>query len=151
MILDVLENASRYLPLAQGFEQAFVFLSRADLQELPVGRHEIDGDRVFALVAKDSGRQKSDALLETHEKYIDIQFVLSGADDMGWKAKAGCRQPTADYNPETDVQFFADQPDAFIPTPGGVFAIFFPEDAHMPMISSGQLHKVIVKIAIDPK
>lgn len=151
MILDVLENGHRYLSLAPGFKQAFEFLSRADLQELPAQRHVIDGDRVYALVAKDLGRRKQDALLETHEKYIDIQFVLAGTDEMGWKAKSGCRQPTVAYDPETDVQFFADQPDAFIPTPSGAFAIFFPEDAHMPMISPGHLHKIIVKIAIDPQ
>jgi beta-galactosidase beta subunit len=28
--------------------------------------------------------------------------------------------------------------------------IFFPEDAHMPLISSWQIHKVVVKIAASP-
>ena len=39
------------------------------------------------MVTKDPGRKKEDALLETHEKYIDIQLVLTGTDDMGWKTK----------------------------------------------------------------
>ena len=148
MILDVLENAHRYLTLHKGFAKAFDFLLRPDLKELPVGKYEIDGDRIYAMVAKDDGRRKEDAQLETHEKYIDIQLVLAGTDDMGWKAKSLCKQPTGEYDQKTDEQLFADEPDAWLSTKSGAFAIFFPEDAHMPLISSGQIHKVVVKVAL---
>ena len=148
MILDVLENAHRYLTLHQGFAQAFAFLGRPDLKELPVATYEIDGKRVFAMVAKDPGCQKEDSLLETHEQYIDIQLVLAGTDTMGWRPKSLCKQPSAAYDPETDLQFFLDEPAVWLPTESGFFAIFFPEDAHMPLISSGLIHKVVVKIAV---
>ena len=147
MILDVLENANRYLPLNHGFAKAFEFLMRSDLQELSVGRYEIDGDRVYAMVAKEPGRRKEDALLEIHEKYIDIQLVLAGTDDMGWKHKSSCKHPAGEYDPEDDIQFFADKPDAWLATASGAFAIFFPEDAHLPLVSSGDIHKVVVKVA----
>ena len=149
MILDVLENAHRYLDLHKGFAMAFEFLGRPDLKELPVGTYKIDGERVYAMVAKDPGGKKEDSLLETHEKYIDIQLVLAGTDTMGWKPKSLCTQPATEYDPKTDLQFFMDEPDVWLPTPGGAFAIFFPEDAHMPLISSGQIHKVVVKIALN--
>jgi biofilm protein TabA len=148
MILDVLENAHRYLALNKGFAKAFEFLLHPDLKELPVGKYEIDGEHVFAMVSKDPGRKKEDALLETHEKYIDIQLVLAGTDDMGWKPKSLCKNSSGEYNQETDVQFFADEPDAWLSTKSGAFVIFFPEDAHMPLISSGQLHKAVVKVAV---
>lgn len=147
MILDILENAHRYLALNKGFAKAIEFLSRADLQELPVGTYEIDSDRVYAMVSKELGRKKEDALLETHEKYIDIQLVLAGTDTMGWKPKSLCNQPAGEYDQKSDVQFFADEPDAWLATESGAFAIFFPEDAHMPLISPGQIHKVVVKVA----
>ena len=151
MILDVLENAHRYLPLTNGFAKAFEFLMRSDLKELPVGRYEIDGERVYGIVSKDIGRKKEDALLETHEKYIDIQLVLAGTDDMGWKPKSSCKHPSEKYGQETDIQFFTDKPDAWLSTESGTFAIFFPEDAHMPLISSGQIHKVVVKVAANQR
>jgi biofilm protein TabA len=149
MILDVLENAQRYLPLHKGFAKAFEFLVRADLQELPEGKYEIDGESVYAIVAIDPGRQTEDAMLETHEKYIDIQLVLEGTDNMGWRPKLSCEEPTGRYDEESDLQLFADTPDAWLATQSGAFAIFFPEDAHMPLISSGQIHKVVVKIAVN--
>jgi len=149
MILDILENAHRYLALYKGFARAFDFLLRPDLKDLPVGKYEIDVDRVYAIVSKEHGRRKEDALLETHEKYIDIQLVLAGTDDMGWKPKSLCKHPFGEYNQKNDEQIFTDEPDAWLSTKSGAFAIFFPEDAHMPLISSGQLHKIIVKVAVD--
>ena len=124
------------------------FLLRPDLKELPIGKYEIDGERVYAMVSKDFGRKKEVASLETHEKYIDIQVVLEGTDTMGWKPKTLCKNPTGVYDVDEDIQYFADEPDAWIATKNGSFVIFFPEDAHMPLISSGQLHKVVVKIAV---
>lgn len=149
MILDVLENAHRYLALHEEFAKAFDFLLRPDLKDLPVGKYEIDADRIYAIVSKEHGRRKEDALLETHEKYIDIQLVLAGTDDMGWKPKSLCKHPFGEYNQKNDEQIFTDEPDAWLSTKSGAFAIFFPEDAHMPLISSGQIHKVIVKVAVD--
>ncbi|PKN53776.1 MAG: YhcH/YjgK/YiaL family protein [Deltaproteobacteria bacterium HGW-Deltaproteobacteria-13] len=148
MILDVLENAHRYPALNKGFAKAFDFLLRPDLKELPVGKYEIDSDRVYAIVSKQNGRRKEDALLETHEKYIDIQFVLAGTDDMGWKPKSLCKKPAGEYDHKNDEQIFMDEPDAWITTQSGAFVIFFPEDAHMPLISSGQIHKVVIKVAV---
>ncbi len=149
MILDILDQSDQYLAFNKGFSKAFAFLKRSDLKDLSEGRYEIDGDNVYAMVAKAPGRKKDEALLETHEKYIDIQLVLTGTDEMGWKSKQSCTQSSASYDQESDIQFFLDKPDAWISTNSGSFAIFFPEDAHMPMISAEVLHKVIVKIAIN--
>jgi len=150
MILDALKNARRYLALNKGFAGAMEFLLRPDLKELPIGRYEIDGDRVYAMVSKEPGRRREDALLETHERYIDIQLVLAGMDDMGWKPKSLCSQPSGEYDRRNDIQFFADEPDAWLSVRSGAFVVFFPEDAHMPLISSGQLHKIVVKVAAAP-
>ena len=149
MVFDVLENIQQYQPLHKGFEKAIKFLLRPDLNKLPVDKYEIDGEYVYAMVSKKPGQKKEDGILETHEKYIDIQLVLEGTDDMGWKPKSSCKNPTGEYDENDDIQFFSDKPDAWITTKKGAFAIFFPEDAHMPLISSGQIHKVVVKIAVE--
>ena len=147
MILDIIENAHRYLVINEEFPKAFEFLLRPELKELAVGKYEIDGERVYAMVSKDIGLKKEDALLETHEKYIDIQLILAGTDDIGWKPKALCKNPSGEYDHTSDLQFFTDKPNTWLSIESGEFAIFFPEDAHMPLISSGRIHKVVVKIA----
>jgi YhcH/YjgK/YiaL family protein len=80
-------------------------------------------------------------------------MILGGTDTMGWKSLISCRTPVDEYDPERDLQFFEDVPEAWVDVRAGGFAIFFPEDAHMPMISFGQapseeIHKVVVKIAV---
>jgi YhcH/YjgK/YiaL family protein len=149
MILDVLDNADRYLTLNKGFRNGFAFLMRSDLKKLKTGRHEIHSDRVYAIVEDGPGRTREQAELEAHERYIDIQLVVDGTDSIGWKLKSACKQVSKKYDANNDIQFFKDEPDSWLPVTAGSYVILFPEDAHMPMISQGHLRKVVVKIAID--
>ena len=151
MILDVLDNAHRYLSIHQGFPKAVRFLSRPDLKELPAGRYEIDGETIYAMVSMGPGRNREEALLETHGRYVDIQLVLAGADTMGWKPKSLCLNSSGPYDPDTDVQFFTDEPDTWFCVKPGAFAIFFLEDAHAPLVSTGRIHKVVVKVKAKPE
>jgi biofilm protein TabA len=151
MIVDLLENADQYLTLNAGFKTALTFLRRTDIKDLAPGRHEVDDKRVFAIIENAPGCKKEDAELEAHELYIDIQLVLDGTDNMGWKLKSNCLQIARTYNADMDIQFYADEPDVFMPVHAGMFAMFFPNDAHMPRISSGNLHKVIAKVKVDQR
>ena len=151
MILDVLDNLPQYLLLAKGFEKAAQFLARPDLAQLPSGRHEIDGDDVYAMVYRGVGRPREGARLESHRRYMDIQCVLSGLDTIGWIPVSQCERPDGDYIPERDVRFFLDEPVAWLPVRPGAFAIFFPVDAHMPSISAEPIDKVVIKVAVDPR
>ena len=148
MILDTIQNANRYLGLNPGFVAAFAFLARPDLAELPVGRYEIDGDKVYALAQRAPGRKPDAGKLEAHRKYIDIQVVLGGVDTMGWRPTPTCQEVTMPYSAEKDAMLFADAPTAWIAVGPGEYAIFFPEDAHLPMIADGELHKVVLKVQV---
>jgi len=148
MILDTLENADRYASLHPNFARAFAFLRRTDLADLPVGRVEIDGDALFAFIAMGHGRKPDEGQIETHDNYIDIQFVIEGTDSIGWKARTDLGAPNAASRPADDVAFYDDAPTAWSPIKPGTFGVYFPEDGHLPMISDGHLHKAIVKVAI---
>jgi len=148
MIVDYLENAHTYMKTHPRFPEAFDFLSRQDLAELPDGKHEISGDQIFAMVSNRNGISRDDAKLEAHRKFIDIQYVLSGTEDMGWKNKSRCSKSEKNYDSESDAEFFRDRSDCWITVKPGSFAAFFPQDAHAPLVSSGKLHKVVVKVAV---
>jgi len=148
MILDIIENSERYTSLHKGFKKAFEFLKRTDLAELSDGTYEIDSNLIYAMVSRDEGRKKEDAKLETHERYIDVQYVISGTDTMGYRAKKTCHKSNDEYSQKNDVQFFEDAPSSWCATSSGSFAIFFPEDAHMPLIADEMLHKVVVKVKV---
>jgi len=148
MILDTLARADRYSALHPLFARAFAFLRQTDLDALAPGRYTIDGEQLFAIVEHCTGRARAEAQLECHRRYIDIQLVLEGTDEMGWKALAECLSPATDYDAARDIRFFSDVPSSWIATPAGSFCLFFPDDAHAPLVSSGFIRKVVVKIAL---
>ena len=150
MICSALSQSPRYAALHPLFQRAFEFIRNTDLHGLSPGRHDIIGDDLFVIVEHEQGRSRAEALLECHRRYIDIQLVLEGVDEMGWKPLADCRDPAGDYSAERDIRFFRDAPDTWIATPPGAFCIFFPEDAHAPLVSADGIRKVVFKIAVSP-
>lgn len=149
MIISTLSQSPRYAALHPLFPRVFEYIRNTDLLSLDPGRYPIVDKQLFAIVENVPGRTRAEAKLECHRRYIDIQLVLEGMDEMGWKALADCTQPVSDYSAEKDIRFFNDAPASWIATPPGAFCIFFPEDAHAPLVSSGNIRKVIFKIAVE--
>ena len=151
MILDSINNSTRYVALHPGFKTSFDFLKNHSLDQLIDGKHSIKGDRLFALSMATEGKGQDNAVFETHHKYIDIQFTVSGCDSIGWDEQANCTPDPAGYNPDNDVEFYADRPTLWIPVSSGRFAIFYPEDAHAPLGTDAFVHKIVIKVALDWK
>ncbi len=149
MIIDTVANAERYIALHPLFAQVFAYMHNTDLLSLASGRHNVIGDDFFVIVERVSGRSRTEAQLECHRKYIDIQLVLAGIDEMGWKPLADCHNPVNDFNVTSDIQFFHDTPATWVATPAGTFCIFFPEDAHAPLVATQPIHKAVFKIAVN--
>jgi YhcH/YjgK/YiaL family protein len=149
MIFSTLSQSGRYAALHPLFPRAFEYIRNTNLLSLAPGRYPIAGDSLFVIVENAAGRTRAEAKLECHRKFIDIQLVLDGIDEMGWKALADCHDPVSDYSAERDIRFFHDAPDSWVATPPGAFCIFFPEDAHAPLVSAGSIRKAIFKIAVE--
>jgi len=145
MILARLEQADRYLALHSDFGAAIGFLRGQPLNDLPLGRIEI-GVAMYATVSRSTTRQRSEARLEAHRKYIDVQYLISGVEEMGWKARSRCQPPQVQYDAEKDIEFFADVPDNYVSLLPGEFVVFFPDDAHAPLIGTDVVNKVVIKV-----
>jgi len=149
MIVASLADADRYLALHPLFPRAFEFLRNTDLKALAPGRHAVQDEQLFVIAEACAGRTRAEAKLECHRRYIDIQLVLEGVDEMGWKPVAACVDPATDYDVARDIRFFNDPPSSWIATPPGSFCLFFPDDAHAPLVSAGMIRKVVMKIAVQ--
>lgn len=131
--------------------QAFHFLKSADLKNLPPGKQELEGEHLFISVAEYYGKQKPDALYESHKKYIDIQYVAKGEEIIGLTTldKVTVKEP---YNEEKDIAFYEFEGGKYLKATPGNFFIFFPEDVHRPSITTGDsvlVKKIVVKIWIE--
>ncbi len=148
MILDSLSNSKRVECLHPRFAKAFEYLKTTDFSKLEDGRHEIDGDEIFVTIASYIGKEKKNAVIETHQKYIDIQAILVGVEKIGWKPESELRDISIPYDDPRDIIFYIDRPTTYCKIYPGQFAIYFPEDGHAPGIGHGCIRKVVVKVLI---
>ncbi len=146
MIFDSLKNRALYYALCPRFERAFDYIASTDLAALGAGRHTIDGDDIFVNVIECDLKKPEDAKLEIHDKYIDIQVVVSGLESFGWSERADVRRPLGDFDAEKDIRFFDDTPQTYYTLRPGQFTILMPDDAHAPMVGEGRVKKLIVKV-----
>lgn len=147
MIIDKIENATIYKKLGERIKKSFDYIKQTDLKNLAAGKYEIDGENIFALVSEYKTKPEVEGKLEAHRKYIDVQYVISGEELMGY-APLGTQQILEPYKEENDIVFFTGDK-SFTKVSEGMFAIFFPEDVHMPGImtkESSPVKKLVIKV-----
>jgi len=150
MILDDLNNISKYVHVHPRFEKAFAYLTSTEVEYLQPGKYELDGDHIYAMVVNDNGVAMLDSTseFECHNTYIDIQYVFGGLETVGYKSRLTCVEPRGEYDAKKDVLFYEDAPDFFFKLFPGQFGIYFPDDVHAPMIGEGKIRKVVMKIRL---
>jgi len=148
MIFDTLDNLARYEGLGHDLPRALKFLSETDLTTLRIGRTDIDGENLYVLAQEYVTKPAAEGKWEAHRKYIDIQFMASGIERMGF---AHLRfMQVGEYIPEKDFQALSGT-GSFVDVFAGSFVIFFPEDGHMPCLcveEPQQVRKVVLKVKI---
>jgi YhcH/YjgK/YiaL family protein len=148
MIIDSISGAEKYFSLNPHFAKAFDFLQKNNLSVLNEGKYEVDGTNVYATCMVRQGLAQDVAKFEAHNRYIDIQVCVSGAETFGWSHRASCHTVKGAYDPDKDIVFYADQPSTYVSIAPGQMAIFFPDDVHAPLVGSGEIKKVVVKVAV---
>jgi len=78
MILDRLENINYYKNLDENLTLGLEYLRDTDFSKLEMGKYEIKGDEVFAILQSYDTKEEVDCKLEAHKKYVDIQYMVSG-------------------------------------------------------------------------
>ena len=150
MIVDTIQNAAKYFSVHPLFAKAFKYIFETDLNNIEMGRYEIDGENFKAIFSNKKGMtaDESIAKFECHDKHIDIQVCINGNETIGWKPRENCSKPNGAYNDEKDVRFYSDEPAMYFKLTNEQFAIFFPEDVHAPMIGDGEIKKLVIKVKI---
>jgi YhcH/YjgK/YiaL family protein len=150
MIIDKIENSKLYGGISQRIKEAFEYIRNTDLKNIKPGKYEIDGENIFALINEYETKIESEGKLEAHRKYIDVQYVISGEELMGY-SPLGNQQVLEPYKEKNDIIFFSGEK-SFTKVSAGMFAIFFPADVHMPGIrveNKTLVKKLVIKVKVD--
>ena len=146
MIVDRISNLDLYRGLPSRLVRALEFLRDSDVATLSIGRHDLDGDRLFALVQEYTTRPAEQCKWEAHRRYCDVQFVARGVERIGIVniEQMKVEQP---YDADKDVAFFSGDGD-FVTLRAGSFAIFAPADVHKPCMAANAA-EAVRKIVIN--
>ena len=146
MIIDKIENLKNYAQVNPLFPKVVEFIQQHDLNALEPGKYEIEGKDLFVNIQMAKGRTPEAAVIETHNKMIDIQIPLSDAETFGYTQ--GDLLPEAEYNEEKDITKIPDlAADSYLTCKPGEMAIFFPQDGHAPCIAGvPEIKKAIFKV-----
>lgn len=147
MIIGSLKSTERIEALNPRFKKVFDYIKAHNLATAPVGKIDIDGEYAWIIVSEVTGKEKAEAELETHNKYIDIQLPLFGKETFGWQArKILGYEKNGGYSEVQDITFYTDTAQLYFSLSVGDFCIFFPEDGHAPCIGKGIIKKVVAKV-----
>ena len=149
MIIGNIKDANRYFGINENFEKALEFL-KGLLKDAQAESFEGEGFHGgISVIERNMSEPPEKKRLEAHKKYLDIHFVISGAEKIGY-ADIDTLMPETEYSEENDVWFLTGEQQDFILQEGD-FCIVFPEDVHAPgtpVSGDGKLKKAVVKIKL---
>ena len=148
MIVDAIGNWSLYFKKESALYEGINFINNFNESMAP-GRYEIKGQEIYAIVQSYDTENAANKKIESHKKYVDLQYIVSGKEMIGWSPVAALSESTP-YSEERDIIFFrapaAITPIVMVP---GTFSIFFPHDAHQPgciFEKVEPVRKIVVKV-----
>lgn len=149
MIYDKIDNLEIYAGISEDIRIGLEWLRDVN-PNIENGVYQIN-PRVKAIVSEYETKMENENGYEAHRKNIDIQYLLSGEERIACLPIERLKETKA-YNEETDAAFYAtDFKPQEMTIGNGYFAIFFPQDGHMPQLCVDKpmkVKKVVIKIEI---
>ena len=145
MILDSLNHIDNYKGLGRIYD-GLKFLAETDFTSHPVGRFELSDDMYYMV---QEYATKPDNKTEAHEKYVDIQCIVSGEEVIA-VAPIECEKRVVEAIPERDVWFCECQTQP-VTVGAGMYMILWPNDLHKPGLTLSEpveCRKVVVKVKL---
>jgi len=147
VIIDKIKNYRQYSGLGSNILSALEYITKTDFAEIENGRHDIDDD-MYLLLSDYETRNIAECKTEAHRKYIDVQFIIKGQELVGY-ASLGNQSTITDYDEKNDYILYNGDL-SFINFHEGMFAIFYPDDLHMPGVgdNNSPIRKAVLKIKL---
>ncbi|MBQ9572792.1 MAG: YhcH/YjgK/YiaL family protein [Acidaminococcaceae bacterium] len=155
MITGNKKDIAKLLPyVSPRLGTALQYIAETDFTNVENGEYPLDGDKVFARVNRYTTEPKDSKKPESHNAYIDVQYLGEGTEKIYYTAKSDRHKVIEDYAEERDLLFYEDAKEKDCVTLGdGAFAIFFPWELHRPGCHAIQegcaVQKVVVKVLAE--
>lgn len=149
MIAGKIKNIEMYKGISKNLDKAIDSIIKGEFLKKELGKHEIDGDKVFFNVQELTTKSIEEAFFETHKKYIDIQIVTEGSENYGVLLSDENLKVHKPFDVEKDFGSFTKEPETIFTLVPGDFIIFFTDEPHMPGLKvreKATIKKVVYKV-----
>jgi YhcH/YjgK/YiaL family protein len=152
MIFSSIYSKDDCLKYPVAIQKAIQYLKDHDFNKMETGVYEIDGKRMYAQVFDAAPKPLEELRPEVHEKYVDVQFIVSGQELIGFCADNGSCVVDERIE-ERDLIFYKSvENEGYITAIEGSYCIFYPNDVHRPSIKIEgytSVRKVVVKVSLE--
>ena len=124
MIFDTLNRLAQYKGICAGLDKLIDFTLSHELNALPAGRNEIDGDNAWMNVNVAPLVPETD-LYERHLEHLDLQIPLDAGEIITVRPVE-----ELEWDFEGETGFTHGPAGTELHMVPGTFAVFFPGDAH---------------------
>lgn len=146
MIIDRIDNIRFYSALLPNLEAGLAAIEAQGTEE--VGRFAFDGG--FFMVQEGVTKPMDEGTYEAHKKYIDVQMVISGSEELAW-SELDRLTVAIPYNPEKDQERYDGPKDHIMSITEGMFYAAFPQDGHKAISHTKEqqsYRKVVLKLPV---
>lgn len=148
MIFGKRNYLDSYSSLGPAIVKCLEMIRVTDFAAMSDGKYDIDGDNLFLKLMTYQTQRKNDTP-EGHEKYIDVQYMISGEEyiDYGFIEEM---QETVERHESEDYILYRG-PTNRVKMTEGTFIVLYPEDVHACCISVNRttsVRKAVFKIKI---
>ncbi len=147
MIYIKREQLGRYKGLSKAMDTAIDYLAEKDLNELNMGRNDVDGDQVYINRFDYTTMPEAEASWEGHKYYADIHVVLEGEEKIGVTNASSLK--AGEYDEAGDFIPYEGPVDSWVTMRPGDILVVFPEDVHMVKVQLAgpcQIKKAVFKV-----
>jgi YhcH/YjgK/YiaL family protein len=149
MIVANIKDAKRYYSVNPHFKEIFEFLRTLNASSTEGTEREAWRAGISVCEKRDFDESGELRPAEAHRAYLDIHYVISGSEGMGY-ADVDTLEPITEYDAEGDYLLLSGDV-SVVTLREGEFCIVFPEDAHVPALTTKYgdgLKKSVVKVKL---
>jgi len=152
MLVDQLDSSGMYGGFGERIAVGLALLNEQSVRSAADGRYEVQGEDLFFIVQEYQTKPIEEGRLEIHRRYLDIQYIVSGCECIGYHPFEGLTEQTP-YDNGKDIAFYKTNGALTqIRLRAGMFAIFWPHEPHMPgrtIDIPETVKKIVIKVRME--
>ncbi|MFG6353621.1 MAG: YhcH/YjgK/YiaL family protein [Oscillospiraceae bacterium] len=130
-------------------ETALKWIANHDMAHMEAGTYEVQGKDLYIMIQDITTQDAEIRRPERHNDYLDIQYIVSGVERMGYVPYTGT-ESVLEAPEGKDVIFYKDlEGENFVDVAPGCYCIFFSDDIHRPGCAAGEpgnVRKAVAKV-----